>query len=107
MVVDALERRTGLHQFLVQPGDRVLQVTLVEFPVLGDHVAHALARHAGPARRALPAARRAAIPGEDLRHALAAPAMLGSGQPEVPVLRAVDEDRIEPARLRPGVTAEE
>src|SRR5262245_63783457 len=94
VVVDTLERRAALHELLVEPGDGVLEMALVERAVLGDHVAHALARHAGPAGRALAAARAAPVPGQDLGNARAAPAVLERGQPEIPVPGAVHEDGI-------------
>src|SRR5262249_58515961 len=101
MVVDALERGAALHELLVEPGDGVFQVALVERAMLGHHVAHALARDARPARGALAALRAATIPGEHLGHAHAAPAVLERGEPEVPVLRAVDEDGIVAPGLLP------
>src|SRR5262249_30976917 len=87
VVVDPLERRTALHELLVQAGDGLLQVALVERAMLGHHVAHPLAWNAGPARGALAALRAAPVPGEHLRDALAAPAVLDRREPEVPVLR--------------------
>src|SRR5262249_48660380 len=74
MVVDALERGAALHELLVEPGDGVLEVALVERAMLGDHVTHTLARHARPARGALAALRAATVPGEHLGHARTAPA---------------------------------
>src|SRR5262245_26505868 len=103
MVVDALERGAALHELLGEPGDGVLEVALVERAMLGDHVTHTLARHARPARGALAALRAATVPGEHLGHARTAPAVLERGEPEVPVLRAVDEDGIIAAGLLPDL----
>src|SRR5437899_252958 len=86
---------------LVEPGERVLQVSLVERAVLPDEGPH----HTG-ARPRLPgaalAARRAPlVVSEHLRHALGLPAARHGAEPEVPVLGGVDETWVVPTHRIP------
>src|SRR5262245_43876347 len=107
MVVDPLERHARLQHLLDEAGNGLLEVALVERAVLRHHVPHALQADARPSGGAFAAPSAATIPGEHLGHAAARPAVLDRAEPEVPVLRAVDEDRVEAAGLLPDLAPEQ
>src|SRR5262245_44705533 len=107
MIVDALEGEADLGALLVHAGDRVLEVRLVDGPVLRHERPHEARADAGRARMALAARRAAAVVGEHLGHAASPPPPDRRAEPEVPVLAALDEARVVPADVRPERAPEE
>jgi hypothetical protein len=105
MVVDALERHAGGGEPLVDRGKRFVDVRLEEATMLADEVPHEDGAGAGRARRDLAAGRGSPVVREHLRNAASGDAVLERGQPEVPVLAALDELRVVAARELPHATA--
>src|SRR5438034_7517096 len=107
MVVDALERQAHRRPLLVHARERILEVGLIESPVLLDQRAHEARADARRAGVLLTAARAAAVVDEHLRDAPPLPAAGRGAEPEVPVLAALDEARIVAADVGPELAAVE
>src|SRR3989442_2188402 len=101
VIVDALEGDPGPHDLGVEVPHAILEVLLVERPVLGHQEAHAARAAVRCASTDLAARPMPPVVGEHVRDAAALPAAGGGGEPEVPVLRALDEARVVAAHLRP------